>query len=45
LEIGKRFDAVIWNDDLFKASVDEILQAQVKATIVDGQVAYGVIKL
>ena len=44
LEVGKRFDAVIWDDDLFKAADDEILQVKVKATIVDGQLAFGEIK-
>lgn len=38
---GKRFDAVIWDDDLFTTPEDEILQVKVVATMVDGQLAYG----
>ena len=44
LEVGKRFDAVLWNDDLFKAAEDELLHVKVVATIVDGRVAYGEIR-
>ncbi len=38
---GKRFDAVIWDDDLVSVGEDEMLDVRVKATIVDGQLAYG----
>jgi predicted amidohydrolase YtcJ len=38
---GSRFDAVIWDDDLFTTPEDEILQVKVVATVVDGQLAYG----
>lgn len=38
---GKRFDAVVWDDDLLKVPVGEMLEVQVKATIIDGQIVYG----
>jgi len=41
---GKRFDAVIWDDDLMSVDEDEMLDVRVKATIVDGQLAWGRIK-
>lgn len=41
LTIGKRFDAVIWDDDLFTVVQDEILDTKVRATFVDGQLAHG----
>jgi predicted amidohydrolase YtcJ len=44
LEVGKRFDAVIWDEDLFRVADDELLQVRVKATIIDGQVAFGELK-
>lgn len=41
LTIGKRFDAVIWDDDLFTVVEEEILDTRVQATIIDGQLAFG----
>lgn len=41
LEKGKRFDAVIWDDDLLNAPEGELLDVRVKATIIDGQIAWG----
>ncbi|ORX33527.1 amidohydrolase family-domain-containing protein [Kockovaella imperatae] len=41
---GKRFDAVIWDDDLLEVDQGEMLEVQVKATFLDGQLAYGSIK-
>ncbi|ODN88487.1 amidohydrolase [Cryptococcus wingfieldii CBS 7118] len=38
---GKRFDAVVWDRDLLTVPEDEILDAKVKAVIVDGQLVYG----
>ncbi|EIW68565.1 hypothetical protein TREMEDRAFT_13762, partial [Tremella mesenterica DSM 1558] len=38
---GKRFDAVIWDDDLMSVDVDEMLRVRVKATIIDGEVVFG----
>jgi len=41
---GKRFDAVIWDDDLMTVDADEMLDVRVKATIVDGELAWGSIE-
>lgn len=41
LEKGKRFDAVIWDDDLLTAPEAELQDVRVKATIIDGKIAYG----
>ena len=41
---GKRFDAVIWDDDLMTVPQEEILEVEVKGTVVDGRLAYGVLK-
>lgn len=38
---GKRFDAVVWDDDLLTAPIEEILEIAAKATIIDGQVVSG----
>lgn len=38
---GKRFDAVIWDDDLLRVPIEEMLEVQVKATIIDGRIVYG----
>lgn len=38
---GKRFDAVIWDDDLMTVPVGEMLDVRVKATIMEGQIVYG----
>jgi predicted amidohydrolase YtcJ len=43
LTIGKCFDAVIWDDDLFTVVQDELLDTKVMTTFVDGQVAHGTI--
>ncbi|RXK39578.1 hypothetical protein M231_03080 [Tremella mesenterica] len=42
---GKRFDAVIWDDDLMSVDVDEMLGVRVKATIIDGEVVFGQLNL
>ena len=41
LEPGRRFDAVIWDDDLMKVPEGELLEVRVKATIMDGKIVYG----
>lgn len=41
LEKGKRFDAVVWDDDLMTAPQGELLDVRVKTTIVDGQIVFG----
>lgn len=41
LEPGKRFDAVIWDDDLMKVPESEMLEVRVKATILDGKIVHG----
>jgi predicted amidohydrolase YtcJ len=38
---GKRFDAVIWDDDLMTVSQDEMLDVRVKGTIIDGRLVWG----
>jgi predicted amidohydrolase YtcJ len=38
---GKQFDAVVWDDDLLTAPIEEILEITAKATIIDGQVVSG----
>ncbi|KAK8846587.1 hypothetical protein IAR55_005673 [Kwoniella newhampshirensis] len=43
LTIGKRFDAVIWDDDLLTVPEDEMLEVKVKAVIVDGKLVWGYI--
>lgn len=45
LTVGKRFDAVIWDDDLLRVPVGEMLEVQVKATIMDGQIVYGQLEM
>ncbi len=40
---GKRFDAVIWSQDLMTVPADEILQSKVKATLVDGRCVFGAV--
>ncbi|KAG8931837.1 hypothetical protein FRC02_002072 [Tulasnella sp. 418] len=41
LTVGKRADIVILDRDIMQVPAWEILKAKVKATIVDGQLAYG----
>ncbi|KAG8970115.1 hypothetical protein FRC03_011133 [Tulasnella sp. 419] len=41
LTVGKRADIVILDRDIMQVPAGEILKAKVKATIVDGQLAYG----
>lgn len=38
---GKKADFVVFDRDIMKVPVDEILQTKVIATVVDGEVAYG----
>lgn len=38
---GKRFDAVVWDDDLMSVEEDEMLEVRVKATIIDGKLVWG----
>lgn len=38
---GKRFDAVIWDDNLLTVPDNEILEVRAKATIIDGRLAHG----
>ncbi|WWC87351.1 uncharacterized protein L201_002240 [Kwoniella dendrophila CBS 6074] len=41
LSVGKKFDAVVWDDDLMKVPDNEILEVQAKSVIVDGKLIYG----
>jgi len=38
---GKRFDAVIWDDDLLTVPQEEMLEVRVKGTIIDGRLVWG----
>ncbi|OCF40205.1 amidohydrolase [Kwoniella heveanensis CBS 569] len=38
---GKRFDAVIWDDDLLTVPENEMLEVKAKAVIVDGRLVWG----
>jgi predicted amidohydrolase YtcJ len=38
---GKRFDAVIWDDDLLTVPQEEILEMRAKGTIIDGRLVWG----
>jgi predicted amidohydrolase YtcJ len=40
---GRRFDAVIWDDDILTVDQGEMLEVVVKATLLDGQLVYGTI--
>lgn len=42
---GKRFDAVVWDDDLMNVPEGEMLEVQVKATIIDGRIVYGKLEM
>ncbi len=42
---GKRFDAVIWDDDLMIVPDGEMLEVKVKTTIMDGQIVYGKVEV
>ena len=40
--VGKKFDAVVWDKDIMRVEpATSVLQAKVKATIVDGKAVYG----
>lgn len=41
LTVGKRFDAVVWDDDLMNVDQSEMLDVVVKATLLDGQLVFG----
>ncbi|ORY24106.1 amidohydrolase family-domain-containing protein [Naematelia encephala] len=41
---GKRFDAVLWDDDLLEVDQEEMLDVRVVATIIDGKIVWGGIK-
>jgi predicted amidohydrolase YtcJ len=41
LTLGKRFDAVVWDDDLLTVPQEEMLEVRVKATIIDGTLVWG----
>jgi hypothetical protein len=41
LTVGKRFDAVVWDDDLMTVDQSEMLDVVVKATLLDGQLVFG----
>ena len=41
LSPGKKADFVVFDRDIMAIPVDEILEAKVKATVVDGGVVYG----
>nr|XP_019008917.1 amidohydrolase [Kwoniella pini CBS 10737]OCF47698.1 amidohydrolase [Kwoniella pini CBS 10737] len=41
LTIGRKFDAVIWDDDLMSVPDDEILEVKAKGVIVDGKMVWG----
>lgn len=41
LTLGKKFDAVIWDDDLLTVPEDEMLDVKVKGVIVDGKLVWG----
>ncbi|WVQ97496.1 hypothetical protein IAU59_004610 [Kwoniella sp. CBS 9459] len=38
---GKRFDAVIWDDDLLTVPENEMLEVKAKAVIIDGKLVWG----
>jgi len=38
---GKRFDAVIWDDDLMTVDQGEMLDVVAKATLLDGKLVFG----
>jgi predicted amidohydrolase YtcJ len=42
---GKRFDAVVWDDDLMKVPNEEMLEVRAIATIIDGKIVYGSLEL
>lgn len=41
LEVGKKADFVIFSKDIMRVPIGEILDAKVKATVVDGRLVYG----
>ena len=40
IEPGKTADMVVWSEDLYSASLQQLTQVRVEATIVEGQVVY-----
>jgi predicted amidohydrolase YtcJ len=40
IEPGKTADMVVWSEDLYSASLEQLLKVRVEATIVEGKVAY-----
>jgi predicted amidohydrolase YtcJ len=44
IEVGKRADLALWDRDLLKCEAEDILTAQVKATILNGEIVYGKIE-
>jgi predicted amidohydrolase YtcJ len=40
IEPGKTADMVVWSEDLYSASLEQLLKVRVEATIVEGSVAY-----
>jgi predicted amidohydrolase YtcJ len=40
IEPGKRADMVVWSEDLYSASLRQLVNVRVEATIVEGEVAY-----
>jgi predicted amidohydrolase YtcJ len=45
LQPGKRFDAVIWDDNLMTVPEGEMLEVRVKATILDGRIVHGALEM
>ena len=43
LSPGKKADFVVFDRDIMAVPVNEILEAKVKATVVDGGVVYGIL--
>lgn len=41
LSIGKKADFVVLDRDIMTVPVSDILEAKVKATVIDGEVVYG----
>ncbi|WWC59026.1 uncharacterized protein I303_101572 [Kwoniella dejecticola CBS 10117] len=44
LTVGRKFDAVIWDDDLMSVPDNEILEVKAKGVIVDGKLVWGSLK-
>ncbi|VDC03172.1 unnamed protein product [Peniophora sp. CBMAI 1063] len=41
IRVGLKADWVMWDRDIMQVPVEEILQAKVRATVVDGEIEYG----